>query len=73
MKNWNRGSTMGISLFFGQAISLKIIEELHRYDHLNDGWKLVLSAAVLLTGWQVVQSAYGRGLRDATSDSSGPE
>ena len=75
MKNWNTGATMGLCLFMGQAFCLKAIEELQKYDYLNDGWKLVLSAAVLLVGWQAVQSAYGRGLRDATrdatSDSSG--
>jgi hypothetical protein len=54
----------------GQAFCLKVIEELQKHDYLNDGWKLVLSAAVLLAGWQVVQSAYGRGLRDATRDAT---
>ena len=77
MKNWNKGATMGLCLFLGQAFSLKVIEELHIHEYLNQGWKLILSTAVLLMGWQVVQSAYGRGLRDAAgnaaSDPSGSE
>jgi hypothetical protein len=77
VKNWNVGATMGLCLFLGQAISFKIIEELQKYEYLNQGWRLVLSTTVLIVGWQVVQSAYSRGMRDATrdsnSDSSGSE
>jgi hypothetical protein len=65
MKNWNPGATMGVCLFLGQAVSLKVLAELHNNDLIVDGWHLVLSTAVLLAGWQTVQHAYGRGLQDA--------
>lgn len=65
MKYLNTGARMGLCLFLGQTISLKIIDELGKSGHLDKGWTMVLTTTVLLIGWQVVQAAYSRGQSDA--------
>lgn len=59
------GIRMGACLFIGQAAGLKILDELHDAEMIGRGWHLTFSTAVLIAGWQTVQYAYNRGLKDA--------
>ena len=65
MKFLEPGVKMGVCLFLGQAASFKVLDELRKNELLETGWHLVLSTAVLIVGWQTVQYAYSRGLKDA--------
>ena len=66
MKFLEPGARMGVCLFIGQAVGLKVLDALQSNDVIGRGWYLTLSTAVLIAGWQTVQYAYHRGLRDAS-------
>ena len=66
MKFLEPGIKMGVCLFIGQAVGLKILDELQNNEIIGRGWHMTLSTAVLIAGWQTVQYAYNRGLKDAS-------
>lgn len=66
MKLLDPGVKMGVCLFIGQAVGLKILTELLNNDIIGKGWHMKLSTGVLIAGWQTVQYAYNRGRQDAS-------
>ena len=65
MKHLDPGLVMGVCLFLGQAVGLKILTELLNNDIIGNGGHMILSTVVLIAGLSTVQYAYHRGRKHA--------
>jgi len=65
MKHLDPGLVMGVCLFLGQTVGLKMLTELLNNDVIGNGVHMMLSTVVLIAGFSTVFYAYHRGRKDA--------